>query len=199
MADKKPNILVLWGDDIGWYNISHNNRGAMGYQTPNIDRIAKEGIEFTDYYGQQSCTAGRAAFITGQNPLRTGLTKVGIPGADLGLQPEDPTIAELLKPLGYATGQFGKNHLGDRDEFLPSNHGFDEFYGNLYHLNAEEEPENADYPHHLPEELLPRPRGVIHSFADGRIEDTGPLTKKRMETIDDDVTDTHHRLHRASH
>ena len=188
MADKKPNILVLWGDDIGWYNISHNNRGAMGYQTPNIDRIAKEGIEFTDYYGQQSCTAGRAAFITGQNPIRTGLTKVGIPGADLGLQPEDPTIAELLKPLGYATGQFGKNHLGDRDEFLPSNHGFDEFYGNLYHLNAEEEPENADYPHHLPEELLPRPRGVIHSFADGRIEDTGPLTKKRMETIDDDVT-----------
>ena len=189
MAEKQPNILILWGDDIGWYNISHNNRGAMGYQTPNIDRIAKEGIEFTDYYGQQSCTAGRAAFITGQNPLRTGLTKVGVPGSDLGLQAEDPTIAELLKPLGYATGQFGKNHLGDRDEFLPSNHGFDEFYGNLYHLNAEEEPENADYPHDLPEEVLPRPRGVIHSFADGRIEDTGPLTKKRMETIDDDVTD----------
>jgi arylsulfatase A-like enzyme len=189
MADKKPNVLVLWGDDIGWYNISHNNRGAMGYRTPNIDRIAQEGIEFTDYYGQQSCTAGRAAFITGQNPLRTGLTKVGIPGSDLGLQAEDPTIAELLKPLGYATGQFGKNHLGDRDEFLPTAHGFDEFYGNLYHLNAEEEPENADYPHHLPESLLPRPRGVIHSFADGRIEDTGPLTKKRMETIDDDVTD----------
>ncbi len=189
MADKKPNVLVLWGDDIGWYNISHNNRGAMGYRTPNIDRIAQEGIEFTDYYGQQSCTAGRAAFITGQNPLRTGLTKVGIPGADLGLQAEDPTIADLLKPLGYATGQFGKNHLGDRDEFLPTAHGFDEFYGNLYHLNAEEEPENADYPHHLPESLLPRPRGVIHSYADGRIEDTGPLTKKRMETIDDDVTD----------
>ncbi len=188
MPKGKPNILVLWGDDIGWYNISHNNRGAMGYRTPNIDRIAKEGIEFTDYYGQQSCTAGRAAFITGQNPLRTGLTKVGIPGADLGLQPEDPTIAEMLKPLGYVTGQFGKNHLGDQDKFLPSNHGFDEFYGNLYHLNAEEEPEEADYPHQLSEELLPRPRGVIHSFADGRIEDTGPLTKKRMETIDDDVT-----------
>jgi arylsulfatase A-like enzyme len=189
MPGGKPNILVLWGDDIGWYNISHNNRGAMGYRTPNIDRIAAEGIEFTDYYGQQSCTAGRAAFITGQNPLRTGLTKVGIPGADVGLQAEDPTIAELLKPLGYATGQFGKNHLGDRDEFLPSNHGFDEFYGNLYHLNAEEEPEEADYPNQLPEELLPRPRGVIHSFADGRVEDTGPLTRKRMETIDDDVTE----------
>jgi len=189
MPGGKPNILVLWGDDIGWYNISHNNRGAMGYRTPNIDRIADEGIEFTDYYGQQSCTAGRAAFITGQNPLRTGLTKVGIPGAEAGLQAEDPTIAELLRPLGYATGQFGKNHLGDRDEFLPSNHGFDEFYGNLYHLNAEEEPEEADYPNHLPESLLPRPRGVIHSFSDGRVEDTGPLTRKRMETIDDDVTD----------
>lgn len=189
MANGKPNILIIWGDDIGWYNISHNNRGAMGYRTPNIDRIAQEGIDFTDYYGQQSCTAGRAAFITGQNPLRTGLTKVGIPGADTGLQPEDPTIAELLKPLGYATGQFGKNHLGDKDEFLPTNHGFDEFYGNLYHLNAEEEPEHPDYPRHLGPELLPRPRGVIHSFADGRITDTGPLTKKRMETIDDDVTD----------
>ncbi len=189
MADKKPNILVLWGDDIGWFNISHNNRGAMGYRTPNIDRIAKEGVEFTDYYGQQSCTAGRAAFITGQNPVRTGMTKVGIPGADVGLQAEDPTIAELLKPLGYATGQFGKNHLGDLDEHLPSNHGFDEFYGNLYHLNAEEEPEDDDYPHDLPESLLPRPRGVIHSFADGRIEDTGPLTRERMKTIDDDVTD----------
>lgn len=189
MADKKPNILVIWGDDIGWYNISHNNRGAMGYRTPNIDRIAREGIEFTDYYAQQSCTAGRAAFITGQNPLRTGLTKVGIPGSTLGLQPEDPTIAELLKPHGYATGQFGKNHLGDLDEFLPSNHGFDEFYGNLYHLNAEEEPEDVDYPSYLPESILPRPRGVIHSYADGRIEDTGPLTRKRMESIDDDVTE----------
>ncbi|MGL4648482.1 MAG: arylsulfatase [Caldilineaceae bacterium] len=189
MPAGKPNILVLWGDDIGWYNISHNNRGAMGYRTPNIDRIAKEGIEFTDYYGQQSCTAGRSAFITGQNPLRTGLTKVGFPGSPVGLQPEDPTIAELLKPLGYATGQFGKNHLGDRDEFLPTNHGFDEFYGNLYHLNAEEEPENPDYPHHLPPEVLPRPRGVIHSYADGRIEDTGRLTRERMKTIDDDVTD----------
>jgi arylsulfatase len=188
MPAGKPNILVIWGDDIGWYNISHNNRGAMGYRTPNIDRIAREGVEFTDYYGQQSCTAGRAAFITGQNPLRTGLTKVGIPGANEGLQPEDPTIAELLKPLGYRTGQFGKNHLGDQDKFLPSNHGFDEFYGNLYHLNAEEEPEHPDYPSDLPEELLPRPRGVIHSFADGRVEDTGPLTRKRMETIDDDVT-----------
>ncbi len=189
MSEKKPNILVIWGDDIGWFNISHNNRGMMGYRTPNIDRIAKEGIEFTDYYAQQSCTAGRAAFITGQNPIRTGLTKVGIPGAAIGMQAEDPTIAELLKPLGYVTGQFGKNHLGDKDEFLPSNHGFDEFYGNLYHLNAEEEPEHPDYPSELGPEILPRPRGVIHSFADGRIEDTGPLTKKRMETIDDDVTD----------
>ncbi len=189
MAEQKPNILILWGDDIGWYNISHNNRGAMGYATPNIDRIAREGIDFTDYYAQQSCTAGRAAFITGQNPVRTGLTKVGIPGADLGLQAEDPTIAELLKPHGYLTGQFGKNHLGDKDEFLPSNHGFDEFYGNLYHLNAEDEPEHPDYP--KDPAFLERfgPRGVIHSFVDGRIEDTGPLTKKRMETIDDDVTD----------
>ena len=143
MPKGKPNILILWGDDIGWFNISHNNRGMMGYKTPNIDRIAREGIEFTDYYGQQSCTAGRAAFITGQNPVRTGLTKVGIPGAEAGLQPEDPTIADLLKPLGYATGQFGKNHLGDRNKYLPTLHGFDEFYGNLYHLNAEEEPEDC--------------------------------------------------------
>ena len=146
MREKKPNILILWGDDIGFWNISANNRGMMGYRTPNIDRLANEGLSFTDYYGQQSCTAGRAAFITGQNPLRTGMTKVGMPGADLGLRPEDPTIAELLKPLGYVTGQFGKNHLGDKDEFLPTNHGFDEFFGNLYHLNAEEEPEQPDYP-----------------------------------------------------
>lgn len=190
MAEKKkPNILILWGDDIGWWNISFNSRGQMGYTTPNIDRIAHEGIAFTDYYGQQSCTAGRAAFITGQNPVRTGLTKVGMPGADLGLRPEDPTIAELLKPLGYVTGQFGKNHLGDKDEFLPSNHGFDEFYGNLYHLNAEEEPELPDYPKDPKFRKKFGPRGVIHSFADGRIKDTGPLTKKRMETIDDEVTD----------
>ena len=189
MPDGKPNILFLWGDDIGWYNISHNNRGAMGYQTPNIDRVAREGIEFTDYYAQQSCTAGRAAFITGQNPIRTGLTKVGMPGSELGLQAEDPTIAELLKPHGYVCGQFGKNHLGDKDEFLPSNHGFDEFFGNLYHLNAEEEPEVPDYPKDPAFRERFGPRGVIHSYADGRIEDTGPLTKKRMETIDDEVTE----------
>jgi len=188
-VSKRPNILILWGDDIGWYNISHNNRGAMGYQTPNIDRVAREGVDFTDYYAQQSCTAGRAAFITGQNPVRTGLTKVGMPGAEVGLHGEDPTIAELLKPLGYATGQFGKNHLGDRDEHLPTNHGFDEFYGNLYHLNAEDEPEHPDYPKDPAFRERYGPRGVIHSYADGRIEDTGPLDKKRMETIDDDVTD----------
>jgi arylsulfatase A-like enzyme len=187
MTSKKPNILILWGDDIGYWNISANNRGMMGYQTPNIDRLAHEGVGFTDYYGQQSCTAGRACFITGQNPLRTGLTKVGLPGADLGLRPEDPTIAELLKPLGYATGQFGKNHLGDKDEFLPTQHGFDEFFGNLYHLNAEEEPENPDYPKDPRFRKRFGPRGVIHSFADGRVEDTGPLTRKRMETIDEEV------------
>ncbi|MBG7603872.1 MAG: arylsulfatase [Actinobacteria bacterium] len=189
MVSDRPNILILWGDDIGWYNISHNNRGAMGYQTPNIDRVAREGVDFTDYYAQQSCTAGRAAFITGQNPVRTGLTKVGMPGASVGLDGADPTIAELLKPLGYVTGQFGKNHLGDQDQYLPSNHGFDEFYGNLYHLNAEDEPEHPDYPKDPAFRERFGPRGVIHSFADGRIEDTGPLTKKRMETIDDDVTD----------
>ncbi len=190
MADKKkPNILVIWGDDIGYWNISAYSKGMMGYQTPNIDRVAKEGMLLTDHYAEQSCTAGRSSFITGQSVFRTGLSKVGMPGAEMGLQPEDPTIAELLKPLGYATGQFGKNHLGDRDEHLPTNHGFDEFFGNLYHLNAEEEPEHPDYP---PAEDFPDfrknfgPRGVIHSYADGRIEDTGPLTKKRMETCDEE-------------
>jgi arylsulfatase A-like enzyme len=185
----RPNILVIWGDDIGISNLSCYSDGLMGYRTPNIDRIAAEGMRFTDSYGEQSCTAGRAAFITGQSVFRTGLSKVGLPGADLGLRAEDPTIAELLKPLGYATGQFGKNHLGDKDEFLPSNHGFDEFFGNLYHLNAEEEPELPDYPK---AEDFPNfrerfgPRGVLHSWADGRIEDTGPLTRKRMETVDEE-------------
>src|SRR6266571_4302224 len=186
MATKQPNILILWGDDIGFWNISHNSRGMMGYRTPNIDRVATEGVKFTDWYGQQSCTAGRAAFITGQNPLRTGLTKVGLPGSTLGLQAEDPTIAELLKPLGYATGQFGKNHLGDRNEFLPTVHGFDEFYGNLYHLNAEEEPEDADYPKDPNFRKQFGPRGVLDCTADGGCKDTGPLTRKRMETMDDD-------------
>jgi arylsulfatase len=184
--DKHPNILVIWGDDIGISNISEYSHGMMGYQTPNIDRIAKEGMMFTDYYGEQSCTAGRSAFITGQSPLRTGLTKVGLPGADLGLQAEDPTLAELLKAQGYATGQFGKNHLGDKDEFLPTNHGFDEFLGNLYHLNAEEQPEDSDYPSDPEFHSKYGPRGVIHSYADGRIRDSGPLTKKRMETVDDE-------------
>jgi arylsulfatase len=187
-AGRKPNILVIWGDDIGQFNVSAYNLGMMRYRTPNIDRIAREGAMFTDWYGQQSCTAGRAAFITGQSPIRTGLTKVGLPGAPEGMRPEDPTIATLLKPFGYATGQFGKNHLGDRDEMLPSNHGFDEFFGNLYHLNAEEEPENPDYPKDPEFKRKFGPRGVIHSFADGRIEDTGPLTRKRMETIDEEVT-----------
>jgi arylsulfatase len=186
-AAEKPNILVIWGDDIGWFNISAYNRGMMDYRTPNIDRIANEGMMFTDAYGQNSCTAGRAAFITGQSPFRTGLLKVGLPGAKEGLFKEDPTIAELLKPMGYMTGQFGKNHLGDLDEHLPSNHGFDEFFGNLYHLNAEEEPENPDYPTNPEFKKKFGPRGVIHSFADGRIEDTGPLTKKRMETVDEEV------------
>ena len=185
---KKPNILVIWGDDIGWFNISAYNRGMMTYRTPNIDRIANEGMMFTDAYGQNSCTAGRAAFITGQSPFRTGLLKVGLPGAKEGLMKKDPTIAELLKPMGYATGQFGKNHLGDLDEHLPSNHGFDEFFGNLYHLNAEEEPENPDYPKNPEFKKKFGPRGVIHSFADGRVTDTGPLTRKRMETIDEEVT-----------
>ncbi|MGK7884106.1 MAG: arylsulfatase [Crocosphaera sp.] len=223
-AANPPNILVIMGDDIGWFNISAYNNGMMGYRTPNIDSLAKEGIMFTDFYGEQSCTAGRAAFITGQATIRTGMTKVGIPGVDIGLQKEDPTLAELLKPLGYRTGQFGKNHLGDLDKYLPTVHGFDEFYGNLYHLNAEEEPENEDY---LPEgESIVfdqyRPRGVLHSYAgresyqcetgkawkggplikdvtdekpqknptgDQRVCDTGPLTIKRMETIDGEVLD----------
>ena len=202
----KPNILVIWGDDIGITNLSCYSDGLMGYRTPNIDRIANEGMRFTDSYGEQSCTAGRASFITGQSGYRTGLTKVGIPGATVGLQAKDPTIAELLKPHGYATGQFGKNHLGDRNEYLPTVHGFDEFFGNLYHLNAEEEPELPDYPD--PKEFPEfrnkyGPRGVLHCWATeedddtedprfGRvgkqkIEDTGPLTKKRMETIDDEI------------
>ena len=189
----KPNILIIWGDDIGWFNISAYNHGIMGYRTPNIDRIAKEGAMYTDWYGQQSCTAGRAAFITGQSPIRTGLTKVGLPGAKLGLQPEDPTIAELLKPQGYVCGQFGKNHLGDRDEFLPTAHGFDEFFGNLYHLNAEQEPENEDYPKNPEFKKKFGPRGVLHSWAnpDGtqKIEDTGSLTVKRMETVDGEFLD----------
>jgi arylsulfatase A-like enzyme len=202
----RPNILVIWGDDIGITNLSCYSDGLMGYRTPNIDRIADEGMRFTDSYGEQSCTAGRASFITGQSVFRTGLSKVGMPGADVGLRFEDPTIAELLKPLGYATGQFGKNHLGDKNEFLPTVHGFDEFFGNLYHLNAEEEPELPNWP---PAADFPQfqerfgPRGVIHSWATDtddateegrfgrvgrqRIEDTGPLTKKRMETIDDDT------------
>jgi arylsulfatase len=191
---KKPNIVIIWGDDIGQSNVSAYSKGMMGYKTPNIDRVANEGVIFTDYYAEQSCTAGRSAFITGQSVFRTGLSKVGLPGADLGLKKEDPTIAELLKAQGYATGQFGKNHLGDKDEFLPTAHGFDEFYGNLYHLNAEEEPELPDYPKEADYPEFRKkfgPRGVIHSFAnpDGtqKIEDTGPLTKKRMETIDDDV------------
>jgi len=186
-AEKKPNILVIWGDDIGQFNLSAYNRGLMGYRTPNIDRLATQGALFTDWYGQQSCTAGRAAFITGQSPIRTGLTKVGLPGAPEGMKKEDPTIATLLRAQGYMTGQFGKNHLGDRDETLPTVHGFDEFFGNLYHLNAEEEPEHPDYPKNPEFKKRFGPRGVIHSFADGRIMDTGPLTRKRMETIDEEV------------
>jgi arylsulfatase A-like enzyme len=190
----KPNILVIWGDDIGYWNLSCYSRGMMGYQTPNIDRIAQEGMIFTDCYAEQSCTAGRAAFIMGQSVFRSGLSKVGLPGATMGMRADDPTIAELLKPHGYATGQFGKNHLGDRDEHLPTMHGFDEFFGNLYHLNAEEEPEMRDYP--TPEDFPDfrknfGPRGVLHCWADGnggqKIEDTGPLTQKRMQTVDDET------------
>ncbi len=186
----KPNILVIFGDDIGITNISAYSDGLLGYRTPNIDRIAKEGLRFTDYYAENSCTAGRSTFITGQVCLRTGLCKVGIPGATVGLQPRDITIAQALKPLGYATGQFGKNHLGDRDEYLPTNHGFDEFFGNLYHLDAEEEPERPYYPKEDTEWVKANaPRGVLRTFADGKIEDTGPLNRKRMETVDDETTD----------
>ena len=204
MATKLPNILVIWGDDIGWWNVSAYNHGVMGYETPNIDRLAKEGMLFTDWYGQQSCTAGRAAFICGQSPIRTGLTKVGLPGADQGLRAKDPTIAELLKNQGYVTGQFGKNHLGDKNEFLPTAHGFDEFFGNLYHLNAEEEPENPDYPKDPAFKKKYGPRGVLHCWATDkvdptvdpifgpvgkqRIENTGPLNTKRMETVNDEFT-----------
>src|SRR5262245_9916854 len=202
-AQPKPNIVIIWGDDIGQSNISAYSHGVMGYKTPNIDRVAQEGMMFTDYYAEQSCTAGRASFITGQSGLRTGMTKVGLPGATLGLRKEDPTIAEMLKPLGYVTGQFGKNHLGDRNEFLPTVHGFDEFYGNLYHLNAEEEPELPDYPKDPAFRAKFGPRGGLDCKASrtddatndprfGKVgkqvcKDTGPLTKKRMETIDDDV------------
>jgi arylsulfatase A-like enzyme len=185
---RKLNILVIFGDDVGQSNISAYTFGLMGYKTPNIDRLAREGAMFTDYYAEQSCTAGRSTFITGQCTLRTGLSKVGVPGSTVGLQARDVTIAEILKPMGYATGQFGKNHLGDRDEYLPTNHGFDEFFGNLYHLNAEEEPEQRTYPRDPEFRKKYGPRGVIRSYADGRIQDTGPLTKKRMETIDDETS-----------
>lgn len=204
MPNGKPNILVIWGDDVGWFNPSCYHRGMMGYKTPNIDRIANEGALFTDWYGQQSCTAGRAAFITGQSPIRTGLTKVGLPGADIGIQPEDPTIAEILKPLGYVSGQFGKNHLGDKNKYLPTVHGFTEFFGNLYHLNAEEEPEDPKYPKDPRFHEMFGPRGVLKARATDTndataekrwgvvgkqtIEDTGPLTKKRMETVDEEFS-----------
>src|SRR5262245_41740193 len=185
---KKPNILVIWGDDIGTWNISYNSHGMMGYSTPNIDRIAREGVSFTDYYGQQSCTAGRAAFLGGNVPVRTGMTKVGLPGAKEGWQTTDATVATVMKSLGYATGQFGKNHQGDRDEHLPTVHGFDEYFGSLYHLNASEEPENLDYPKDPAFLKKFGPRGVIKATAGGPITDTGPLTKKRMETIDDETS-----------
>ncbi len=204
-ATPQPNILIIWGDDIGIWNLSCYSSGMMGYRTPNIDRIASEGMRFTDSYGEQSCTAGRAAFITGQSVFRTGLSKVGLPGAPVGLQAEDPTIAELLKPLGYATGQFGKNHFGDQNRFLPTSHGFDEFFGNLYHLNAEEDPEDPDYPKDPRFKNQFGPRGVLHCWATDKddsteqmrwgrvgrqkIEDTGALTRKRMETCDDEFVD----------
>ncbi len=187
LAADKPNILVIMGDDIGQFNISAYNMGMMGYRTPNIDSIARQGVLFTDWYGQQSSTAGRAAFITGQSPIRTGLTKVGLPGTPEGMQKEDPTLATILKSQGYVTGQFGKNHLGDGDDMLPTRHGFDEFFGNLYHLNAEQEPEHPDYPKNPEFKKKFGPRGVIHSFADGKVTDTGPLTIERMRTIDDEV------------
>ncbi|WP_341679232.1 arylsulfatase [Niveibacterium sp. SC-1] len=187
---KKPNILVIFGDDVGQTNLSIYGQGVVGYETPNIDRIAKEGMMFTDYYAENSCTAGRSTFITGQTAKRTGLSKVGLPGAPVGLQARDITIAEALKAQGYATGQFGKNHLGDRDEYLPTKHGFDEFFGNLYHLNAEEEPERPYWPKDKNDPFVKNfsPRGVLHATADGKIEDTGPLNAKRMETIDDETT-----------
>jgi arylsulfatase len=217
-AREKPNILVIMGDDIGYWNVGAYNRGMMGYRTPNIDRIANEGALFTDYYGQQSCTAGRAAFITGQSPIRTGLLKVGLPGAKEGLSDKDPTLAELLKPLGYATAQFGKNHLGDRNEFLPTVHGFDEFFGNLYHLNAEDEPEHPDYPRNVEFKARFGPRGVLRCVATAtetpgedsrfgkwgkqRCTDTGPLTSKRMESVDEEFVqaalDFVDRAHRES-
>ncbi|WP_281233826.1 sulfatase-like hydrolase/transferase [Flavobacterium gelatinilyticum] len=188
-AQKKPNILVIFGDDVGISNISTYGNGVVGYKTPNLDQLASEGIVFTDYYAENSCTAGRSSFITGQTPKRTGLSKVGIPGAPVGLQDRDITIAQALKTLGYSTGQFGKNHLGDLDQFLPTAHGFDEFFGNLYHLNAEEEPEWPNFPKDDPSFTKNyMPRGVIRSTAGGKIEDTGPLNRKRMETIDDETT-----------
>jgi arylsulfatase len=199
--DKKPNIVVIWGDDIGVHNISAYNHGIMGYQTPSIDRIAREGALFTDSYAQQSCTAGRASFILGQHPFRTGLLTIGMPGSEHGIPDWSPTIADLLKNHGYLSGQFGKNHLGDRDKHLPTNHGFDEFFGNLYHLNAEEEPETYYYPKDPAFRKKFGPRGVIHSHADGRIQDTGPLTQKRMETVDEEfhaaAMDFVDRVHQA--
>ncbi|MEM7304838.1 MAG: arylsulfatase [Pseudomonadota bacterium] len=198
-AKDKPNILVIWGDDIGITNVSAYSQGLMGYHTPNIDRVMNEGMKFTDYYGEQSCTAGRSSFITGQSVYRTGLSKVGLPGAELGMHEKDPTIATVLKNQGYVTGQFGKNHLGDKDEHLPTNHGFDQFFGNLYHLNAEEEPELLDYPKDPSFRKKYGPRGVIRSSADGKIEDTGPLSRKRMETVDDETAEAALEFIREAH